>query len=172
MIRELEHLTQQVSERIWSEFGIRLQTSSPMRIDLRSIQPTTKNYSSFFLVLLKSTVIKSGTRLQISSPTTINSASNITYQDCIEEHFNEVRDRAANLIGIDDWLSREDNKSTIYAKDERSQSPDADPAMGMAKDKKEIVIAVMGVTGAGKSSFIKGITSQDVFVGHGLNSGL
>jgi hypothetical protein len=40
-----------------------------------------------------------------------------------------------------------------------------------AEGGEKIVIAVMGVTGAGKSSFIKNITgSQDVLVGHGLES--
>ena len=37
---------------------------------------------------------------------------------------------------------------------------------------REVVIAVMGVTGAGKSSFIRSMTGcEDVFVGHGLSSG-
>lgn len=96
------------------------------------------------------------------------------FQDYIENHFNEVWDVAANLIAIDDRFSHEENKSKICAHDERSQtisSTDSDSAMDMAKGKKEVVIAVMGVTGAGKSSFIKRITGQDVFVGHGLNSG-
>ena len=33
-----------------------------------------------------------------------------------------------------------------------------------------VFIAVMGMTGAGKSSFIKTLTGSDVFVGHGLAS--
>ncbi|PKS07357.1 hypothetical protein jhhlp_005959 [Lomentospora prolificans] len=35
---------------------------------------------------------------------------------------------------------------------------------------KEIVLAVMGVTGAGKSYFIKQLTGQDVELGHGLEA--
>lgn len=95
------------------------------------------------------------------------------FQDSIEKHFNEVWDTAANLIGIDDRLSHEENKSNVYVHDERPRtfsSTDSDPVMDMTKAKKEVVIAVMGVTGAGKSRFIKRITGQDVLVGHGLNS--
>ena len=36
---------------------------------------------------------------------------------------------------------------------------------------KEIIIAVMGVTGAGKSTFIQTATqNKDVIIGHGLES--
>jgi Fe-S cluster assembly ATPase SufC len=36
----------------------------------------------------------------------------------------------------------------------------------------EMIIAVMGVTGSGKSSFIRALTGKDdVKVGHGLESG-
>lgn len=36
----------------------------------------------------------------------------------------------------------------------------------------QVVIAVMGVTGSGKSTFIRNTTGRnDIFVGHGLNSG-
>jgi predicted GTPase len=39
-------------------------------------------------------------------------------------------------------------------------------------DKDDIIIALMGETGSGKSSFIKRITGSDtVKIGHGLNSG-
>lgn len=90
------------------------------------------------------------------------------FQDSIEKHFKEVWDTAANL------MSHEENKSNVYVHDERPHtfsSTESDPAMDMTKAKKEVVIAVMGVTGAGKSRFIKRITGQDVLVGHGLNSG-
>lgn len=97
------------------------------------------------------------------------------FQDYIENHFNEVWNVAANFIAIDDRFSHKENKSKICVHDERSQtfsSTDPDSVMDMAKEKKEVVIVVMGVTGAGKSSFIKRVTGQDVFVDHGLNSGL
>lgn len=96
------------------------------------------------------------------------------FQDSIAEHFDTVWDTATNFIGIDDRMRHEENKSTTYVKDERFQSfstTSADPTMDVPKDKKDIVIAVMGVTGAGKSSFIKRITGQDVVIGHGLDSG-
>jgi len=36
----------------------------------------------------------------------------------------------------------------------------------------DVVIAVMGLTGVGKSSFIKNVTGrEDIHIGHGLTSG-
>ena len=37
---------------------------------------------------------------------------------------------------------------------------------------EDAYVAVMGVTGSGKSSFIKSVTGQDVPIGHGLSSGM
>lgn len=42
----------------------------------------------------------------------------------------------------------------------------------MLRKRQEVVIAVMGVTGAGKSSFVKLATGDsNVKIGHGLNAG-
>jgi predicted GTPase len=41
-----------------------------------------------------------------------------------------------------------------------------------SKSRAEVVVAIMGLTGAGKSSFIQTVTgNRDVGIGHGLNSG-
>jgi ribosome biogenesis GTPase A len=43
----------------------------------------------------------------------------------------------------------------------------------ISKSKAEVVVAIMGLTGAGKSSFIQTVTgNRDVGIGHGLNSGM
>jgi ABC-type hemin transport system ATPase subunit len=43
----------------------------------------------------------------------------------------------------------------------------------MSSNSSEIVIAVMGMTGAGKSSFIKRVSGrEDIIIGHKLSSGL
>jgi hypothetical protein len=42
----------------------------------------------------------------------------------------------------------------------------------ISKSRAEVVVAIMGLTGAGKSSFIQTVTgNRDVGIGHGLNSG-
>jgi ATPase subunit of ABC transporter with duplicated ATPase domains len=41
---------------------------------------------------------------------------------------------------------------------------------GTLCSKDDIVIAVMGVTGAGKSSFISLLSDEDIGIGHGLQS--
>jgi hypothetical protein len=46
------------------------------------------------------------------------------------------------------------------------------PRIGSGSASDDVVIAVMGVTGAGKSSFIAKVTERsDIPVGHSLNSG-
>jgi len=37
---------------------------------------------------------------------------------------------------------------------------------------KDVLLAVMGVTGAGKSTFISLLTKENVQIGHGLESGM
>jgi len=42
----------------------------------------------------------------------------------------------------------------------------------METSPNEVVVAVIGVTGAGKSTFIRNMTgNKGIFVGHGLESG-
>jgi len=43
----------------------------------------------------------------------------------------------------------------------------------MSAISSDVVIAVMGVTGAGKSSFIKEVSGrEDIVIGHNMSSGL
>lgn len=159
-------------KRIYGEFGIRLRTSSPIKIDRPSIQ--TQFFQNSIEEYCNEIWDKAGNIL--TNDEQLNRQHNVEqlFQDRIEKHFNEVLDTVANLTGIDDRLSREEIVSTLYAEDKKSHSfsiTNANYAMNMAGEKNDIVIAVMGVTGVGKSSFIKRMTGQDVFVGHGLSSG-
>lgn len=40
----------------------------------------------------------------------------------------------------------------------------------MSSSKEDIIIAVMGVTGAGKSTFVSLLSGEDIEIGHGLQS--
>lgn len=67
--------------------------------------------------------------------------------------------------------------STILQELQKRQVTEKPPSPVLQKPRRrsivpEIVVAVMGVTGAGKSSFIRRLTGNDeVVVGNGLQSG-
>ena len=59
---------------------------------------------------------------------------------------------------------------SYYRDTMRALAPLVDKDGFNSDGEKEIVLAVMGVTGAGKSYFIKQLTGQDVELGHGLEA--
>jgi predicted GTPase len=66
--------------------------------------------------------------------------------------------------------------SAILQELQKRQATETPPPLGKQKSRKrslmtEVVVAVMGVTGAGKSSFIRRVTeNEEVHVGGGLQS--
>ncbi len=117
-------------------------------------------------------------------------------QDLIEKYCDEVWDNAADIVANDNWqphhlpLQDEVQASIEQRFDEVSavwdkvadilpndklygQEPNATRPVDITMGNGDVVIAVMGVTGAGKSSFVKKMTGRnDVYVGHSLSSGL
>lgn len=83
-----------------------------------------------------------------------------------------------NLLGPEfDMLNRVGSshpKLEQVIRSSSTKSPDGkirkDSKAAVGIPQKDILIALFGVTGTGKSSFISKLTGQDVKIGHGLNS--